>query len=71
MITKTDFNQIKFTKESKRKPTPDKWRKIGKTINRVSKIVAGATIFTGNPLIPFLALVLGEIGETITDFASD
>lgn len=59
---------IKKAVENYKAPTPKKWIKIGNAIQDISIVIAGASIFTGNPLIPFLALIVGKAGKIITDF---
>lgn len=71
MISKSDLKQIKLNKESLNKPTPDKWKKIGRTISRFSKILSGAAFITANPIAAVIVLIVGEVGETIVDFASE
>ena len=71
MVTKNDIKQIKLSNESRKKPTPEKWVKIGDSIQDLSMVVAGASAFTGSPIIPFISLLVGKIGKIITNFASE
>lgn len=70
-IGKKAIELPKMVVDNYRKPTPKKWVKIGNAIQDVSIVVAGASIFTGNPIIPFLSLVIGKVGKIITDLATE
>lgn len=60
----------KKTVEAYRKPTPDKWRKIGLALDDLSKIASGVSFIAGNPYVAFGFLIIGWVGRQLTNFAS-
>lgn len=51
------------------KPTPKKWRKIGDTLLIVGTMTTALTVFTVNPIIPAISVIITGIGKILTNFS--
>jgi len=56
--------------ENYRKPTPDKWVKIGDTIFHLGTVVTAVSAITASPWVTVASALLTWVGKTITRFAS-
>lgn len=64
------MKKLKSLWKNYKKPTPDKWRKIGDSILAVSLFLTTTTVSIPHidKWIPFTAAALGIIGKFLTNF---
>jgi len=58
----------KQQKENYKKPTPDKWRKIGDLIQDIGILIGVIAPFTPWAIASPIGLALGKLGKIITNF---
>lgn len=54
-----------------KKPTPQKWQKIGRSLMRVSMFMSANAILADFKIAALIILVIGGIGEFITCLTAD
>lgn len=53
------------------KRRPRAMRILGKSLDRIAKVIAAGTILSGYMYAPIIALLLGEIGNGITELYAE
>lgn len=65
---------IEKQKENYKKPTPLKWKRVGKVVKWTGRVVAGLTLVPALAAawwVPFAAYILGETGNTLINLKTE